>query len=309
MSSDDTDRLEREAQERRSSVNNTIDELRARMSPGQILDEVTDYFGSTQTNAAVQNLGRQVRDNPLALGLVGAGVAWLLLGRGVRDDHSVGHVPYRGETGPSSHSGTGSSGPGIGARVGSAASGVRDGVSSGASSAASGLSSAASAIGDTASSVGQAARDYGSGAADALRGGGQAAADGLRSVGSGAYGVGRRAQRGFLDTLQEEPLIFGAIALAVGAAIGASLPSTRTEDELLGDTRDRLRDQAYAYGKDAVESAKGVAAETYKAASEEADRQGLKPSGEGDTLAQRVSNVVGTATETAKEQVRKEGQA
>jgi len=38
--------------------------------------------------------------------------------------------------------------------------------------------------------------------------------------------------------------------MAVGAALGASMPSTRQEDEWLGTYRDRLRDEAAEYGRE-----------------------------------------------------------
>ena len=44
--------------------------------------------------------------------------------------------------------------------------------------------------------------------------------------------------------LDEQPLILGAIGLAIGAAIGAALPMTETEDSLMGGTAHRLRDTA-----------------------------------------------------------------
>src|SRR5690606_2996711 len=43
--------------------------------------------------------------------------------------------------------------------------------------------------------------------------------------------AGSRAQRMFSDTLDQEPLILGALGVAVGAAIGAMLPTTRFEEE------------------------------------------------------------------------------
>ena len=44
--------------------------------------------------------------------------------------------------------------------------------------------------------------------------------------------------------LEENPLAVGAVALALGAAVGFAIPSTRYEDQLLGETRARLVDQA-----------------------------------------------------------------
>lgn len=43
---------------------------------------------------------------------------------------------------------------------------------------------------------------------------------------------------------RDEPLMAGAVALAVGAAIGAALPRTRIENEAVGSYRDSLMDEA-----------------------------------------------------------------
>lgn len=341
----ETDKLEREVESRRSSVESTIDALRNRMSVGQIVDEVQGYLKEGEVNAMAQNLGRQVRDNPLALGLVGAGIAWLLMGDGVRgagrrvadrfesddpapypDYASVSGgreryaetMPYRvggsgqmeradEDGGPGLADRARNAASGIGDRVSGTASGLRDTLSSGASSASSGLSSAAGGLRDGASQLGDGARSYGRDAADAAWRAERAAMERARWAGDEAARLGSRARRTFLDTLQEEPLIVGAVALAIGAAIGASLPSTRIEDEYLGDARDNLRDQAYDYGKEAVQSARHVAEETVRAASEEADAKGLKPTSEGETLAEKVSGVVRTAADTAKSEAKKEG--
>jgi len=98
--STETERLAQEAEQRRSSLDQTLDSLKEKFSPGQIVDEVASYVRSGQGAEMVQNLNRQVRDNPLALGLIGAGAAWLLLGQGVRDSRpaSLGGIAPRGRS-------------------------------------------------------------------------------------------------------------------------------------------------------------------------------------------------------------------
>ncbi len=83
--STETDRLAREAEQRRSNLDATLESLKGKLSPGQIVDEAMGYLREGQGADMARNLNRQVRDNPLALGLVGAGIAWLLLGQGARD--------------------------------------------------------------------------------------------------------------------------------------------------------------------------------------------------------------------------------
>ncbi len=49
---------------------------------------------------------------------------------------------------------------------------------------------------------------------------------------------------------EQQPLVAGAIALAVGAAIGGMLPRTQREDETFGAYRDDLMDEAYRVYQD-----------------------------------------------------------
>lgn len=68
----------------------------------------------------------------------------------------------------------------------------------------------------------------------------------------------RRANEGFQHMLDDNPMALGAMGIAAGALLGAMLPSTRREDELLGPVRDRFADQA----RHAVHSGYEAAAET-----------------------------------------------
>jgi hypothetical protein len=54
----------------------------------------------------------------------------------------------------------------------------------------------------------------------------------------------RRGRDKAIDLFDENPLIAGALALAVGAAVGAALPRSRVEDEYLGEHSDHLMDEA-----------------------------------------------------------------
>jgi ElaB/YqjD/DUF883 family membrane-anchored ribosome-binding protein len=74
----DTDRLEADVQESRHRLNDTITELGSKLSPGQMLDEGIGLLQGQAGRFAGQ-LGRQVRDNPLPVVLIGAGIAWLVV--------------------------------------------------------------------------------------------------------------------------------------------------------------------------------------------------------------------------------------
>ena len=61
------------------------------------------------------------------------------------------------------------------------------------------------------------------------------------------------AEEKFEHTLEDNPLALGAVALAIGAAIGLSLPRTRRENQLFGDYRDQLVGQAREYAHEAIQ--------------------------------------------------------
>ena len=109
-----------------------------------------------------------------------------------------------------------------------------------------------------------------------------------------------------MTAMREQPLVVGAVIIAIGAAIGAALPSTRKEDELMGKTRDRLREKAGEFGNDVIDRAGHVAKTAMQAADDKAGEVGLKPEG-GETLADKVASVAGAAVDAAKQDAEKQG--
>lgn len=65
----------------------------------------------------------------------------------------------------------------------------------------------------------------------------------------------RQANEGFHHMLEDNPMAVGAMGIAVGALLGAMLPSTRKEDELLGEVSDELTDDAKSLAKRGYEHA------------------------------------------------------
>jgi Protein of unknown function (DUF3618) len=70
-----SEQLEREAHQTRDRLLETLDELRARTTPGQLVDQLADYVREGPAAEFFRNLAREVRDNPLPLCLIGIGVA------------------------------------------------------------------------------------------------------------------------------------------------------------------------------------------------------------------------------------------
>src|SRR6516162_5676272 len=72
-------RLEREAEETLWQLSGTLDELRGRMTPGRVVDQVLDYTRCNPAAEFLHNLRREIRENPMPLVVVGIGILWLVL--------------------------------------------------------------------------------------------------------------------------------------------------------------------------------------------------------------------------------------
>ena len=74
-----SEQFEREAEETRWQLAGTLEELRDRMTPGRVVDQVVDYTRDGSAAEFLRNLGREVRENPMPLVLIGIGIAWLMV--------------------------------------------------------------------------------------------------------------------------------------------------------------------------------------------------------------------------------------
>jgi hypothetical protein len=246
-----SEQLAREAAQNRAELSGLLRELRERMTPGQVLDDITDYVRDGGAGEFVHNLGVQVRREPLPVALIGSGIAWLMWSsaRGSR-------------TGPTESA--------AGERMSDAAQGVSECDSAGlrasaeaADRVAAGMSStttsAYDATAETASRVAEGTSDAASQAMRSIRG----AASSLRTAAVSASSTGAGAAsslgRSLAELFREQPLVLGGIGLAIGAALGVAFPETTAEDRLMGDASDRLKGEAGRVAREQYEQAKGAA--------------------------------------------------
>ena len=113
--------------------------------------------------------------------------------------------------------------------------------------------------------VGQAADSAGQYASQAQDAAGQA-------VGQ-VQDTAQRAASGFQEMIEERPLAVAAGAVALGLAIGLSIPTTPQENRLMGETRDSLVDQAQQTVQETAQTVQSVAQEAVGTAKEEAQQQ------------------------------------
>ena len=76
-----------------------------------------------------------------------------------------------------------------------------------------------------------------------------------------ARDLSRRTQYRLGQTLEENPMVLGAVALAAGALIGTLMPRTEVEDSYQGDTRDTLMDSAREMASNKVQELSEVVRE------------------------------------------------
>ena len=280
---DDPEQIRAEIDETRSEMGATISEIQERLSVAniteQVSDQVTSAIDTAKTTAydatvgkAVNfmkqagneightSVGRTVMQNPIPFALIGAGTAMLIMNLRNRDTTSSNY-------------------PGRSRRALTGASGYRASDASGGSNE--GMVDKAkhkyeNAV-DTAKHKYDDAYDSVSGAASSAYG---KVADVADSTYSGAVGLvskakdragdlGHTVQENYEYYAEEKPLALAAAAVAVGAAIGFAIPSSRYESEMMGETRDNLFEKAEETAGQFVDQAKATATNAGKAATEE----------------------------------------
>jgi hypothetical protein len=74
-----SEQFERKVHQARARLTETLEELRAGMTPGQVFDQFADYARKGPAAEFFRNLAREMRENPLPLTLIGAGITWLII--------------------------------------------------------------------------------------------------------------------------------------------------------------------------------------------------------------------------------------
>jgi hypothetical protein len=186
------------------------------------------------------NLTQAVQDNPISAALIGMGSLWLLAGGGRTSLLGSGGKSIFRSRDPAGASGQGagwlrpSDAPVNADAMGVGSVGSRiDGVARNATTVVGEASAAVhrSASESASQAVNIVSSTYDAGRANTSKAL-QSASDGLRGM-----------QQILADTFEQQPLLLGAIGLAVGAGIAAVLPGTAAENRLMGDTSDVVKSE------------------------------------------------------------------
>lgn len=219
---ENTEKLKREIEHTRARVAADVEAIGDKISPENIKQRMKERMAEgmrhgvdtvkTSTRRAGRSLVSSARSNPLPLILVGAGIGWLIYNareNGRRDgwqEPMLDEVDYD-DGGPSARERVAY----MRERAGDKMHDLRERAGEKMDHVSHGVARMRERAGERLGHV--------------------------REVAGERWGHAREGAEHFM---QDNPLAMGAIALAVGAGVGMLIPSTRVEDRIVGERRDRL---------------------------------------------------------------------
>ena len=250
--------IRREIEQTRANMTDTIDAIQERLSPTHIKEQLKqrvrrEYEDAKQTVRGatvrkVENMVKRASDivdqsrrnvvdvikaNPIPATMIGVGVCWMLWSA-------------RGQNGRTSQRLGADDRMGLGNTGGSLDQRITDTANSFATRAKDAVTGA---VGQVQTKAGEIAGT----AKETLNDATARARETATQLADQAQQQAQRLKQGIETSLQERPLAIGAVALALGVAVGLALPQTRKENELLGETRNSLLDQAQATVDQAID--------------------------------------------------------
>jgi len=303
----ETAEIRADIEQTRADMSETINALQERLSPSnlkeqaqeqisevkeQVKEQVREQFHEAKEMVRAATIGRvedmvqsagdsvndarytvmeTIRQNPIPAALVGIGLGWLFMnrrsatpirysGRGnVRgmSQYYDDRRPYDYAPGYSSGGMRGQS-QGF---VGNAVDRVQQTAGNVAGSVTGTASNVAGTVSDTASNVASTVSGTASNVASTV-------SDTASNLADQAQYQAQRLEDRFQHALTTNPLAVGAVALALGTAVGLTLPQTERENELMGEARDTLVDRAQEVASNTFEKVQRVASEVTTEAKE-----------------------------------------
>jgi hypothetical protein len=268
---------ERQAEETRHRLADTLDELHDRLTPGDLLNEVLSY-GKVGGGSALRAFGNAAKSNPIPALLIGAGCTMYLAektglmahlaasrSRPARTEQPFPRgsvrVDDRGSATQAVSSAAGSATQAVSSAAGSARSavaGAADRMQEQAASLAEGIRDRAASVGGAASSAARSVGDGISGAAGSVGAAASSAADKVRESAGAARDMAADTASGVRGIAEDAMDQAGKAARDLGETV-------RDYSDALGDqmagTAERARSQAAELMEQAGKQAKSLVAE------------------------------------------------
>ncbi|MDB2407170.1 DUF3618 domain-containing protein [Jannaschia sp.] len=252
-----TAELEAEIAEERNALADSLSQLTSQLSPENLVSSVGETLKS-QSDELAHAVVRGAKDNPAALALVGAGLAWLLMSKSTSDQQPTTAVaydtrPYEPVAGFRNGSGEDAA---FKARVAAAEAALRE---PHASDDPSMFDQAKSFMRRSAAEMRSTIYEGTSELGDLAR---ERVIDARRKAllaQERAEHQGRVAQARSKTFYSENPLAVGAGVVALGVGVAMALPRTQVEDDTFGAHRDALIAEADRVMHEEMSRAKAMA--------------------------------------------------
>ena len=254
---EDPEQLRAQIEDTRAEMTQTINEIQERLSPENVMDQVKEKVreatvgkvervmnrvGETigevteparevvdRAGAAVMQTGRSaadvVRKNPIPVALIGLGIGMLAM-RAWRKDDGYDYGDMRRSRSPLNQQNL---------------TGSEMQYGRGQSQYASTGTGSLNRVKETASDLAQRSTEA------------------LNNLGSKAKETATSVGSRFGQVLRDNPLAAGAVAVAAGTAVGLIIPTTRFENEYIGETSEMLVDKAQEVARDAIDKVQSTA--------------------------------------------------
>lgn len=243
--------IEADIAQHRERLDETLEELEERFSPQQLINRTFDYVRHGGANEFTANLSEAIKQNPTPFLVTSVGLGWLMWSQRSANNRSQpgnatrdleGHYPSKPVGATSSE-------------------GSRDRDRMGAAK-------------EKARHMSDSAKGRAQGMSDGMRERTSRAKAGSRNAMHNASSRAQSASQQTTHFIQEHPVMAGALGIAIGAAIGSLLPSTRTEDERMGAIRDKAVDRATQEGERYADEARAKVHDSAEKVEESQDTSG-----------------------------------
>lgn len=342
--------LQREIEMQRARVENTIDQIQEKLSPGQLVDELLAYTKGGG-GEFISSLQRNVTANPLPVALLGVSVAWLMAkpagspeastiradrhwddsinrSRGytsgtdgdfdeyekypvttisgdslqrlghTSDEHGNTYSEFADDAGKKFKALSDEGGKRAGHFVDEAGNRFK-GFTNAAGHRVDQFRDEAGNLLDEAtgwaSHTWQKAREKLQDTRDAMDSQTSAGRDRVAQAGDAVRDQIDNLNQTVLNQFRDQPLVGGALAFALGAALGSALPHTPQEDALMGEAADALKSKVGETAAEVYEEGKEKAADIYADAT---DRAGQVYQQVKDGIVSAVDSVPASNRET-----------
>jgi ElaB/YqjD/DUF883 family membrane-anchored ribosome-binding protein len=210
----DPRQIAHEVDEQRREISDTIHALGEKFSSHELYNQTAAYVRDHGREFA-ESLGNSLKANPLPIMLTSIGILWMMMGQRQPTTYRPEDRETAGQEAGDLHGTAAAGAERIKEKAGTAREKVAASTQRLKGSATQMRESLSRSMGSARGSMGNA---------------------------RGSLQKARQSARGnFEHYMHEQPLAMGAIGIALGALMGASLPRTQTENKAVGDISERVR--------------------------------------------------------------------